>query len=175
MGFLDTLGSLATTALTLFAPAPAAALGGAAIAAITGTPAQPTAVQQITALPAATAAVIGGAAATQLTVAQATGGAVMPSGVGGAALVFTQTVIQRVSRQTGLVLTQQVKKGSPWLMRSEVRALTRVTKAIRLADSKITRKQGKVSNEALQKAVLADVQQLAIIQSLTNGHHGVKC
>lgn len=172
MGFFDSLSNIASTALQLFAPAPAAALGQAALGAITG---PTTAVSKIQALPLATAATVGGVPATQLTVAQATGGAVTQSGVGGAGLVFTQTVIQRVSRQTGVVLSQEVKKGTPWLMRSEVRALTRVTKAIRKADGKIMRKSAKVSNEAMQKAVLADVQQLAIIQALTNGHHGVKC
>jgi len=96
-------------------------------------------------------------------------------GASGASKVFTQTIVQRIDRETGVVLTEDMRKGTPWLLRTEVRAMNRVTKAIRKADSKIVRKTAKVSDDRLRKAVFEDIQQLSMVQNLLNGHGVVKC
>ncbi len=168
MGFFDilgTIGSIATGVSSIFDPKatatqPSGPAPAAARAPITGT------------------ATAGGGQLTSEVIQTArqkgvivTGETTM-GGPAGAAAVFTRTVVQRIERATGNVLSEDVRKGSPFLMRTEVRALKRVTNMIRKADGKIPRKQAKVSEKALREAVLSDIQQLSLIQSMTNGHHG---
>jgi len=169
MGLFDilgTIGSIATGVSAIFNPQPKAAGVSTAVVA-----AQTPGSQAITA---------GGGrlttrtirAATDVAIATVGPQAVVSGAPSGAAAVFTQTVVQRIDRATGNVISEEVRRGSPWLMRSEVRALNRVTKMIRKADSKIKRKSAKVSDDMLRKAVREDINQLSLIQSLTHhGHH----
>ncbi len=86
--------------------------------------------------------------------------------------IFTRTVVQRVSRTTGQVVSAEIKRGSPFLMNIDVRALKRVTKLIRLASSKIPSKTLKVSAKVLDAAVTARIVQLHGAQALLhNGNH----
>lgn len=167
MGFLDIIGSIAGVANQLLNPTPA--------------PPAPRQLTTAAVLPAGTTiaqAATRGLATDPVLRARiaAVGGDPLPTilpGQRGAANVFTRTVIQRVSRETGDVLSETTKMGSPWLMRSEVRALKRVTKAIRKADSKISRKAASVSVEAIDKAVAARVTQNLLLTSMQHhGHHG---
>ena len=170
MGLFDilgTIGSIATGVSSIFDPQPKAVQ-----------PAGPAPAAAVSIL-GGTTAVAGGGKLTSAGIKQAISTGAIPTpagavGVSGAGAVFTRTLVQRIERATGNVLSEDIKKGSPFLMRSEVRALKRVTKMIRKADGKIPRRQAKVSDEALRKAVLADIQQLSLIQGLThhNGHHG---
>ena len=160
MGFLDILGSIAGVVSNVLAPPSAPTTVKAAVATPGVTIAQ-AAVAQVQTDPVFRA---------QLTETLGTGAAVgAPSG---AANIFTRTVIQRVSRASGSVVSEQVKMGSPFLMRSEVRALKRVTKAIRSADAKIPRRQAKVSTEAIDKAVQARVQQNLLLTAINHHGHG---
>lgn len=166
MGFMDILGIVGSvaTALTGGTTTPAATAAAAPAASIVAPkvqqPIMATARAQQTGLTGKQAARAG------------FGGQTDAGGVSGAASVFTQTVVQRVDRESGNVISEEVRRGSPWLMRSEVRALNRVTKMIRKADSKIKRKPAKVSDEMLRKAVREDINQLALIRTLTHhGHH----
>lgn len=165
MGLFDilgTIGSIATGVSTIFGTP-----STGSTAATTGQ----TLAQQVAADPVKTQRVV--VEATGAVPGAATRAAAM--GASGASKVFTQTIVQRIDRETGVVLTEDIRKGTPWLMRTEVRALNRVTKAIRKADSKIVRKTAKVSDDRLRKAVFEDIQQLSMVQNLLNGHGVVKC
>jgi len=162
MGFLDIIGSIAGVANTLLNPTPAPPAARTVAAVLP----QGTTIAQAATKGLATDPVLRANLAAGFDRAPT----VLGGDVSGAANVFTQTVIQRVERATGNVLSERVEKGSPWLMRSEVRALKRVTKAIRKADSKISRKSASISVEAIDKAVAARVQQNLLLTAIT--HHG---
>lgn len=114
------------------------------------------------------------AIATQVGVPTTTAaGAVVTGAAAGAvgmANVRTETVIQRISRTTGLVLSTVTKPGSPFLMNSEVRALRRVSKMISKAHGKIPRKSAKISEKVITEAVGDRLQQLNLAQCLVNGN-----
>lgn len=160
MGFLDIISTVANVATGI-----SSIFGGGTGAAAT---AVATTAQAITRVAPATGVAVGTPVAAAL---GATQGIIVGTAPTGAGEVFTQTIIQRIRRSDNSVISQEVKKGSPWLMRSEVAALKKVTNAIRAADKKIPRKNGKVSDQQLQKAVVEDIQQLSLIQNLI-GHHG---
>jgi len=157
MGFLDIISTVANVATGI-----SSIFGGETVTPST-----------TTAGAAATVAAAGVKLLTGTATAAATGGVTgsIAGGVTGSGRVFTRTVIQRIDRADGSILSEEIKMGSPWLMRSEVAALKKVTNAIRAADKKIPRKNGHVTDKQLQKAVVEDIQQLSLIQNLI-GHHG---
>jgi len=164
MGFFDFLGDIAKVALPIVGGLLTGGTGAqaaATVAAVGQTVLTSKAAQAAAATPTAVAVIPTVAATT-----------VIP-GVTGAANVFTRTLVQRIDRATGVVLSEEIKMGSPWLMRSEVRALKRVTKAIRKADSKITRKAATVSTEVLDKAVQKRITDNLLLTAIQHsGHHG---
>jgi len=169
MGFFDIIGQIGNVATgigTLFG-VPGAGTATPAAAAQQIAPTAGQAVGRVTPLAdVAKATALSAVAAGAVTVPS------IISGISGAAAVFTQTIVQRIERATGSVLSEQTLRGSPFLMRSEVRALKRVSKMITKAHAKIPRKQATVSSRMLQDAVTKDLQQLTLVQALTNGHHG---
>lgn len=169
MGFLDILGDIGGIiggVQTLFGGASGST--GAAVQTTGMTQAQ-AAVAQLAASPADRAALLAGPAGQAVRADAAVVAAA--GGVSGSAKVFTQTRIQRIDRATGNLLSEVIKMGSPFLMRSEVRALKRVTNSLRSANAKIPRRSAKVSQKQMQDAIFQDVQQLALINSLTHGGH----
>ncbi len=165
MGFMDIIGTVANVATslgTIFGgPAGAAAtVAGTAVQQLTGT----TPVASVSATQAS--ANVQTALAQQAAATQA--GAVVPSG---ASMVRTQTVVQRINRATGAIISEVVKKGTPWLMRSEVNALKKVAKAIKLADRKLPRSNGKTSVQSIDKAVAERITQNMLINAMHHGHH----
>jgi len=169
MGFLDILGDIGgviSGVNTLFGGASGST--GAAVQTTGQTQAQ-AAVAQLVSSPADRAALTAGPAGQAIR--KDAGLAAGVGGVSGSGQVFTRTVIQRIERATGNVLSEVIKMGSPFLMRSEVRALKRVTNSLRSANAKIPRRSAKVSSKQMQDAIFQDVQQLALINSLTHGGH----
>jgi len=106
-------------------------------------------------------------------IAQAASATVAAQAGVGQANIFTRTIVQRVSRLSGNVLSQRVLRGSPFLMNSEVRSLRRITKMINKAHGKIGRKPARVSEEMLDDAVSKRLQQLNAAQCLVA--NGSKC
>jgi len=156
-------GAAAQTVANVLAPPPAAA--------ITAPQAQPSIISAIgSALNPAGAvaplAIVGAqiAAGSQATLAAA-------GGVG-QANIFTRTIIQRVSRVSGNVLTQRIERGSPFLMNSEVRSLRRVSKMINKAHGKVPRRAANVSSKMIEEAVSKRLMQLNQAQCLLPGPKG---
>lgn len=172
---------ISTVGQVIGAVAPATPLGivGGLVSTLAGGPAQVAGVPITTPTQAAAQqAALAAAAAPVTTVgAGVLAGAQAGVTVGGAAAIgngaiFTRTVVQRVSRANGAVVSSEIKRGSPFLMNIDVRALKRVTKLIRMAASKIPSKTLKVSAKVLDAAVTARIIQLHGAQSLLhNGNH----
>ncbi len=175
MGFFDSLVSGLGKVVNIAAPiitglvqptgagaaqAVAAAVVGAEVAAAQSTKA----VQLLQQTGAAIPSGIGTPLAVGAQVGAATGQ------IAGMAEIRTQTVVQRVSRRTGNVISEIVKQGSPFLMNAEVRGLRRVAKMIAKAHGKLPRKSGKISEAAISAAVGARIAQLNNAQCLLNGN-----
>lgn len=94
---------------------------------------------------------------------------------GGQANVFTRTIVQRISRANGTVLSSRALVGSPFLMNAEVRALRRVSKMIQKAAGKIPKRSASISEDRLNKAVTERVMQLSATQHLITPHNGKTC
>jgi len=92
------------------------------------------------------------------------GRAATVGGLAGNGEVFTQTVVQRVSRADGEVISERVMAGSPFLMNSEVRSLRRVSKMITKAHGKVPKRGAKVSQKMIEAAVTARLNQLNLAQ-----------
>lgn len=176
MGFFDSLVSGLGKVLTVAAPIVTGFLGGQAAQAAGTVAAVGTAVvqtnvaaSQILAQTKATAAQVG---APIVAGGGVTGPVTFVGDVDevGMAKVRTVTIIRRVARVGGAILSEVIKQGSPFLMNKEVAALRKVSKLISRAAGKIPRKPARISEKALTAAVGDRIQQLNAAQCLLNGN-----
>lgn len=94
---------------------------------------------------------------TRATLAAASGVASM-----GNAQNFRQTIVQTIDRATGRVIREEIHKGSPFLMNTDIVRAKRVARLVSKAHARLPRRTVKQSamsaaNEALQNRMLAQI------------------
>lgn len=106
----------------------------------------------------------GGAVGIGVGLSTAGGGGPMIGGVGGNGLTFTRTIVQSVNKETGVVVREEVLRGSPHLMNRDLAVAKRV---FRLA--------GKLHRRMPKRAVRMSRQKMLTQQVVENALERASC